>query len=129
MDGTGFYAFIDLPPGSYTVTASKTGYPNATAIVNVALGAVTGNMYQQDFVLSTAVTPKNPPHVDTIALTPQGQVQLRVSGDPGRYAVEASTNLQSWAELTNITATNTAFSYEEPQPSLTWRFYRVRLLP
>ena len=26
-DGTGFYAFIDLPPGSYTVTASKAGYP------------------------------------------------------------------------------------------------------
>jgi len=50
VDGTGFYAFIDLPPGSYTVTASKAGYPNVAAPVSVAVGAVTGNMYQQDFV-------------------------------------------------------------------------------
>ena len=27
VDGTGFYAFIDLPPGSYTVTASKSRLP------------------------------------------------------------------------------------------------------
>ena len=38
-DGTGFYAFIDLPTGSYTVTASKSGYPNATGTVAVAVGA------------------------------------------------------------------------------------------
>jgi uncharacterized lipoprotein YddW (UPF0748 family) len=51
VDGTGFYAFIDLPPGAYTVTASKSGYPNAQAPVNVAVGVVTGNMYEQNFVL------------------------------------------------------------------------------
>ena len=57
VDGTGFYAFIDLPPGSYTVTASKSGYPNATATVNVAIGAVTGNMYEQNFVLGGNIPP------------------------------------------------------------------------
>ena len=56
-DGTGFYAFIDLTPGSYQITASKTGYPGASAAVTVALGAVTGNMYEQDFVLGGNVPP------------------------------------------------------------------------
>ena len=65
-DGTGFYAFIDLPTGTYTVTASKTGYPNATGTVNVAIGQVTGNMYEQNFVLGGGVAP-------SIATQPQSQ--------------------------------------------------------
>ena len=50
-DGTGFYAFIDLTPGTYVVTASKTGYPNASRSVTVEIGQVTGNMYVTDLVL------------------------------------------------------------------------------
>ena len=57
VDGTGFYAFIDLPPGSYTVTASKTGFSPVQAGVNVALGAVTGNMYEQNLTFSTSGPP------------------------------------------------------------------------
>ncbi len=51
VDGTGFYAFIDLPPGTYTVTASKAGYSNAATVVDVAVGQVTGNMYVRDLLL------------------------------------------------------------------------------
>ena len=50
-DGTGFYSFIDLTPGVYTVTASKTGYADAIRMVTVAVGAVTGNMYVTDLQL------------------------------------------------------------------------------
>lgn len=56
-DGTGFYAFIDLPPGSYTVTATHPGYPNSVKTVNVAIGAVTGNMYITDFQLGANQPP------------------------------------------------------------------------
>ncbi len=59
-DGTGFYAFIDLPPGSYEVTASMAGFVPASATVNVAIGAVTGNMYEQNLVLTTNVPPASP---------------------------------------------------------------------
>ncbi len=45
-DGTGFYAFIDLPPGNYTVTASA-GDLDASASVFVWAG----NMSEQDFEL------------------------------------------------------------------------------
>ena len=42
-DGTGFYAFIDLPPGTYTVAAYKSGYGSRSASPNpvVAAGVVT----------------------------------------------------------------------------------------
>jgi uncharacterized lipoprotein YddW (UPF0748 family) len=56
-DGTGFYAFIDLPPGAYTVTVSNAGYVTASANVDVALGAVTGNMYEQNFALVATPPP------------------------------------------------------------------------
>lgn len=39
-DGTGFYAFIDLPPGSYTVTASKSGYGTKAVGCSVTAGQV-----------------------------------------------------------------------------------------
>jgi uncharacterized lipoprotein YddW (UPF0748 family) len=51
-DGTGFYAFIDLPPGTYTVTASNTEYSAVSATVTIAVGQVTGNMYEQNLVLA-----------------------------------------------------------------------------
>ena len=56
-DGTGFYAFIDLTPGTYTVTASLTGYANVVKPVTVAIGAVTGNMYVTDFVMGGTTGP------------------------------------------------------------------------
>ncbi len=56
-DGTGFYAFIDLTPGAYTVTAYKTGYPTAQRSVQVQIGQVTGNMYVLDMALGNTTNP------------------------------------------------------------------------
>lgn len=56
-DGTGFYAFIDVPPGAYTVIASHAGYPDAIKTVNVTIGAVTGNMYKTNLQLGGVVPP------------------------------------------------------------------------
>jgi uncharacterized lipoprotein YddW (UPF0748 family) len=52
-DGTGFYAFIDLPPGTYTVTAEREGYPAGEAELIV----VPGQMTRQDFVLGGGLGP------------------------------------------------------------------------
>lgn len=38
--------FIDLPVGTYTVTASLAGHPTATGSTTIAVGQVTGNMYE-----------------------------------------------------------------------------------
>ena len=63
-DGTGFYAFIDLDPGNYTITANDSGYPDrvASAAVsagvmserNLALGGTTGPQISN--VQATAIT-------------------------------------------------------------------------
>lgn len=53
-DGTGFYAFIDLPPGTYTVIATKSG--QGTAGANVSVSA--GNMSAQNFQLSSGGAPQ-----------------------------------------------------------------------
>ena len=54
VDGTGFYAFIDLPPGTYNITASKPGYASAISSATVAIGEMTGNMYVRNLVLGGA---------------------------------------------------------------------------
>ena len=59
-DATGFYGFVDLTPGTYTVWASFPGYPNQTNTVSVTAGVVA----TQDILLSTAGPP-------TIASQPQ----------------------------------------------------------
>lgn len=38
--GTGFYGFVDLAPGVYTVTASAPGYTNATGQATIVAGSV-----------------------------------------------------------------------------------------
>lgn len=56
-DGTGFYAFIDLTPGTYTVTASVPGYADVVKTVLVQVGSVTGNMYVTDFAVGALPPP------------------------------------------------------------------------
>jgi uncharacterized lipoprotein YddW (UPF0748 family) len=53
-DGTGFFAFIDLPPGSYTVTAGDDGYSDSIANVSVSAGI----MSEQDFQLGNDPLPQ-----------------------------------------------------------------------
>jgi len=53
VDGTGFYAFIDLTPGVYTVTAS---YPNRPA-EHAQVQVVAGQMSTADFIVCADPTP------------------------------------------------------------------------
>jgi uncharacterized lipoprotein YddW (UPF0748 family) len=71
-DGTGFYAFIDVTPGSYVVTASKAGYPDAVRNVTVAIGSVTGNMYVTDFSLGGGTPPPAISNVQATGITTTG---------------------------------------------------------
>lgn len=65
VDGTGFYAFIDLPPGTYTITASKSGFSNVGTSVSVGIGQVTGNMYVRDLQLGG----NPPPFISNVQAT------------------------------------------------------------
>ncbi|HLK59776.1 MAG TPA: carboxypeptidase-like regulatory domain-containing protein, partial [Chthonomonadaceae bacterium] len=55
-DGTGFYAFVDLPPGDIVVTLSAPGYEQQQAKATVAAGKVT----TVPFTLGSASVPLSP---------------------------------------------------------------------
>ena len=93
---------------------------------SVVVSNIAGTLASADAVLT--VSQPNPPRIDWIGLLPDGQIQLQVSGIPGHYAVESTTNLADWAELTNFTTATNQFEYLDPRTDLSPRFYRARLL-
>jgi hypothetical protein len=75
------------------------------------------------------VTQPAVPRIASIALLSNCQIQLQVSGDPGQYAVEASSNLADWVELSNFTTTGDNFQYLDSTTNQTERYYRVHQIP
>lgn len=86
-DGTGFFAFIDLPPGSYMLTASKAGYPQQS--VPVSLGA--GDAIVQDVALGG----NQPPAIFDVqagSITDQSVLINWSTNVPGTTQVEWGTS-------------------------------------
>jgi hypothetical protein len=101
--------------------------PQQAGSYSVVVSNVAGVVNSDEAVLT--VTQPQPPKIDWIGLTTEGCIQLRGSGDPGHYSIEATTNLAEWAELTNFTTTSATFQYTDGETNLTQRFYRARLIP
>jgi len=76
-DGTGFYGFVDLPAGEYTLTASFTGFNTASATVSITNGVVT----TRDLILPTGTPP-------IISIQPQSQTVFR--GTDATFSVAAN---------------------------------------
>ncbi|MCX6930751.1 MAG: immunoglobulin domain-containing protein [Verrucomicrobia bacterium] len=124
------------PPGSYAVEAS----PNLADWVELTNLTTTGTSFQyvdsetnlsRRFYRLHRLPLKQPIplKIDSINLMPAGQIQLQASGPPGHYAIEATTNLADWAELTNFITTGTNFQYLDSEANLSRRFYRVHRVP
>ena len=109
---------------AYTCNNAQTADAGSYSVV---VSNIAGTLASEDAVLT--LTQPTPPRIDQITLLPGGQFQLQVSGSPGHYAVEGTTNLVDWAELTNLTTTGPTFDYLDPETNLLQRFYRVRLMP
>jgi hypothetical protein len=93
---------------------------------SVVVSNVAGTLASTDAVLT--ITQPRPPEITWISVMPVSPILLQVSGTPGRYAVEATTNLADWAELTNLITTSDSFQYLDSVANLTQRFYRIRLI-
>ena len=124
------------PPGSYAVEAS----PNLVDWVGLTNLITTGTSFQyvdsetnlsrRFYRLHRLPLPQTIPlKIDSINLMPAGQIQLQASGPPGHYAIEGTTNLADWAELTNFITTGTSFQYLDSAANLSRRFYRVQRIP
>ena len=94
---------------------------------SVVVSNIAGTVTSDEAVLT--ITQPQTPTIDWIGVTAEGYIQLRGSGDPGHYSIEATTNLGDWAEVTNLTTTGTTFQYTDGETNLTQRFYRARLIP
>ncbi|HCL92596.1 MAG TPA: hypothetical protein DIC50_07420, partial [Verrucomicrobia subdivision 3 bacterium] len=94
---------------------------------SVVITNVAGSVVSSNAILEVHLPA--PPQIDRIRLLPGGQIELRVSGAPGHYAVESSTNFVNWMELTNFVTSESVFEYIEVETSLPQRFYRVKLIP
>ncbi len=70
------------------------------------------------------IVPK--PQIDFVGLLPDGKTRLQISGAPGNYSIDGTTNLASWTELTNTVSTNGIFEFTDPETNLFQRFYRAR---
>jgi hypothetical protein len=80
----------------------------------------------------TVQPPPAPRLVDFGRAGPTSPFVLRLQGEPTRrYAIEASTNLQSWTSLrTNVTGPDGLFDFFDTEvASRPRRFYRGRLVP
>jgi uncharacterized repeat protein (TIGR02543 family) len=109
---------------SFTVTNAQ---PAAAGNYSVEVLNVAGQVTSSNALLT--VSQPTPPRIDAISVAPDGQIQLQASGVPGRYAVEAATNLADWADLAYVTNTGTTFQYLDSETNLTQRLYRLRLIP
>ncbi len=70
-----------------------------------------------------------PPHIDLISLLSGGQIELLIGAIPAHYAIDGTSNLLDWLELTNFTATTDSFPFIDSQATNSQRFYRVRWIP
>jgi uncharacterized lipoprotein YddW (UPF0748 family) len=87
-DGTGFYGFVDLPPGTYTISASMPGVGTATAAVSISQGVVA----VRDLILTTE--PPNdgvPPVISGLTVTevgPYSATLVWATDEPASSVVE-----------------------------------------
>ncbi|HEY3268392.1 MAG TPA: family 10 glycosylhydrolase [Armatimonadota bacterium] len=81
-DGTGFFGFVDVPPGTYTLTAAATGLASQSQIVYISAGNVTTQDFSlaQNAIYTTAFTTHPGGAVANKAFATQPVVMVRDSG-------------------------------------------------
>jgi len=121
--------FVD---GVMTVTARKAGTLAAapannsiSAAQSNVSGALTASM--KSVTNSKAVTIPAHVEIERLAVSPGGQVQLTLSGQPGQaYLLEMSTDLIHWQALKTGLLPNAPFVFVDPSAAgSSHRYYRV----
>ncbi len=104
-DGTGFYGAVDLPPGTYLVSAGFAGFePQTNAVVITA-----GNVSTLDFTLGLFGLRFHSPSIVA------GQFRAALSGHGSNAVVVfASTNLADWLPVCVLPPTNSLLPFCAP---------------
>ena len=133
VDGSGFAALHSFPSDP-----SDDGSQPLAAVLQASDGALYGSTsvwgpYYTNGAYGTLFkllsSQPVPVRFDSISLVPDNQIQLQASGPAGHYALEATTNLSDWAELTNFNTAETTFLLLDSATHAKNRVYRLHLLP
>ncbi len=82
--------------------------------------------WEQEVQLVKALNTADLPTQLGITMTPGGLANLQVTGSPGAYEVQASTDLQQWRTLTTgFTSTGSMTFQDAAAATFTQRFYRT----
>lgn len=120
-DGTGFYAFIDLTPGSYTVTAAKAGFSSASYTLTVTAG----NVGTRNFTLTSGgclyagisgiqaqgITSTNATIVWATDVASTSQVEYGATDAYGSTTTPDTANVTNHSVSLNGLAPNTLYHY------------------
>src|SRR5262249_12440332 len=114
----------DFNPGHHgSILTSPDGitWTNVNASADLELSGVAYGSNQfvavglQGKILQSGTPPVQPPTLGPVSPLPSGAVAVTVTGVAGQtYAIQFSSNLQDWSDLTNITLTNSAGSFIDP---------------
>ncbi len=115
-------------PGATSQTLSQdTVQPGDSGSYSVVVSNLAGVSISPDALLT--VTQLMQPIISAIAALEGGQIQLSLTGGPGHYSIDRSSNLVSWFELTNLTTPTGFLQYVDPDTVSGPRFYRARSTP
>jgi hypothetical protein len=125
----------DFQPGHHgSVLTSPDGitWTKVNAQANVELSAVAYGANQfvavgvNGTILQSSTPPIQPPTLGAISPLPNGAIEVTLTGVAGQtYAIQFSSDLKNWSDLTNIILTNSAGSFTDPAAADNkQRFYR-----
>jgi hypothetical protein len=112
---------------SYTRSGVQTNDAgNYSVVVTNVAGSVTSAN-----ALLTVLPPAPVVQFQSIGQLPDGRISLSLSGQAGsNYAIEDSTNLVDWLQVTNFTSDGGSFQFiDNDSTNNAEMFYRARLLP
>ena len=89
------------------------------------------NAYMADILgLFRANIPFLPLKFDSVTPWAGNQLKLTLSGEPGLYTLQTSSNLTSWISVTNLTNTTSSFEFIDPNPTdQPAKYYRAKSSP
>ena len=118
--------------GSILTSPDGITWTNANAPANYELFGVTSGANQfvavgfHGTILQSGAPTIQPPTLGPVSPLQSGAVEVTVTGVAGQtYAIQSSSNLRDWSDLTTVTLTNSAGSFTDPSAaSNQQRFYR-----
>lgn len=117
-------SILDTTDSAYTRTNAQRYHAGSYSVV---ITNSAGTISSSNALLT--VTPVLPVSLYSVTNLRDGRFFFQGSGDPGAFAIEASTNLVDWSEVTNLFSGSGTFQFIDWLSNAPERYFRARLSP